>query len=254
MSTPAGHRSEEADDRADAALRRALARRPGPGIVAFIALAAFTALAIVGSIIAVQVSRSRAGAAAEVNCRTGDASTAVLVDVLGRLTAPRDLGPSATPEQMAAQEAVNAEGAAYRAEQIERLRAVRCDELGDTSTPEVIPVPPEAPPATIVGPAGDRGAAGITGVAGSPGRDGQDGAASQVPGPPGPASQVPGPQGDPGRTVVGPKGDPGASVVGPKGDPGECQCTPPTTPPPPPPPPTTTTTQPCLLGVLCPPG
>lgn len=246
--TAAGDRSEDADERADVLIRQALSRQASPGLVAYVALAVAVAVAIAGSVVAVQTSRRQAAAASEANCRTVDATTRGLVDVLGRLTAPRVLGPGATSEEVAAQDQANAAAAAYRAEQIARLQAVRCDELGDTTNPESIPVPDAPSPPVVVG---ERGSAGLTGPQGIPGRDGADG--QSIVGPPGrdgaPGTvggqgkdgddglTVIGPQGVPGLSVVGPPGEPGApGPPGPQGEPGEpapTTTTPPTTAPPP---------------------
>lgn len=224
--------------REDAAIRS----HGRPGLIAYLALAIATAVALIGAGLAFRSStaaaaeqRRRLAAAAEANCRATEALSLVSAGNLARVTAARDLGPAATPEQRAAQERINAEAARYRDEQSARLQAVRCEQIGQTAAPELAPVLVETPP-TIVGAAGDRGATGLTGPAGLPGKD------SQVPGAAGKdGASIPGP---PGVTVEGPRGA--------KGDPGEPAPT--TTVPP-----TTTTTLPattttttCLLGVLCP--
>lgn len=86
MSTAAGQASEDADDRAEAVMRKSMGTRPGA--LAYAALALFTALAILGSIIAIQVAKDRATAAVEANCESVDASNAVLAQIIGELTAP----------------------------------------------------------------------------------------------------------------------------------------------------------------------
>jgi len=246
MNTAAGQRSEDADDRAEVMMRKSLGTRPG--VIAYGALALFTALAIVGSIIAIQVAKDRAKAAGEANCLTADASNRVLVEVIGELTAPRVLSPSATPEQVKAQDEANVKAAENRQAKLDKLQTVRCDTLGDSTSPEPIPVPAEPPPAVVVGPDGEIGPTGLTGLVGPTGKPGTPGAAGAAgaAGAQGTAGVVgkDGEQGKPGRDGAGgTDGQDGAP--GPAGPPGPQGAPAPTTTPP-------TTVAPCLLGVLCP--
>lgn len=197
-----------------------------PGMAAYLVLVVAVLLALIAAGIALVLNRDASVAGGKANCETVASLRSVTVDILNRLTAPRSLGPDADPAQVVAQDRQNADATAYRAKELDRLRALRCGSFGDSS-PEAVPVTPEAPPPTVIGATGGTGAAGINGPPGPPGNDGVDGkdGASIVgprgaPGEPGPQGGV-GPQGDPGDSIVGPQGPPG-----PKGDPGECfQCT-----------------------------
>ena len=187
-----------------------------------------------GVVSALSLGRRQAAAGSEANCRTVAALRVVVLDNLNRLTAPRQLAPTARPEQVAFQEAQNADAARTRAESIERLRAVECGSFGDTS-PKSIQVLPEPEPPVVVGPAGDVGPAGLTGPIGAPGADGAIGADG--------ADGAPGPIGSPGPDgASGPIGSAGplgaAGPPGPVGPPGPTPITvpPPTTTLPPPPP------------------
>lgn len=243
--TPAGIASEDADDRAEVMMRRSLGTRPG--VIAYVSLALFASVAILGSIIATQranTATQRARAAVEANCLTADASNRVLVEVIGELTAPRVLAPTATPEQVRAQEEENRKAAENREAKLDSLRTLRCDKLGETANPEVIPVPAEPPPAVVVGPDGEIGPTGLTGLVGPTGKPGVPGVAGQ-PGPVGPPGGV-GVAGEAGK--AGRDGADGRTVVGPPGPAGPPGAPAPTTTAPPP-----TTVPPCLLGPLCPP-
>ncbi len=267
-STPAGLASEDADDRAEALMRKSLGTRPGG--LAFIALAIFTALSILGSIIAIQVAKDQASDAVTANCESSDASNRVLAQVIGELTAPRVLAPTATPEEVAFQEEANRIAAENREEKLAELMTSDCDDLGDISDPQPIPIPEIEPPPVVIGPNGEIGPAGLTGLVGPAGAAGADG----VQGPPGPAGAQgtpgsdgadgpPGPQGTSGSDGLdgsngfdgtnGTDGAPGpVGPVGPQGPQGEPA---PTTIMPPPPPDTTTTTMPnllCDLGLCSP--
>ena len=244
-STAAGLASEDADDRAEVLMRRSLGTRPG--VIAYVSLALFAAIAILGSIIATQranTATQRARAAVEANCQTSDATNRVVVGIIGELTAPRILAPTATPEQVAANEQANVKAAENREAKIAMLRTLRCDKLGDTTDPEPIPVAAEPPPAVVIGPDGEVGPTGLTGLVGPPGKTGVPGVAGQ-PGPVGPPGGV-GVAGEAGK--AGRDGADGRTVVGPPGPAGPPGAPAPTTTAPPP-----TTAPPCLLGPLCPP-
>ena len=185
-------------------------RRPRqPGMLAFMVLCASVVVAMVGAAFAIAQNNGNAVASAEANCESAAATRRALLDVAYRLTTPRVLGPTATPEQVAAQEKANAEAAMYRRELVDSLSASRCGFVDNAGDPVPIPVDLPAPPPTIKGPSGEEGAAGIVGPPGPPGED------STVPGPPGQDSTVPGPSGP-----AGPPGEPGQSITGPPGPPG----------------------------------
>lgn len=211
---------EEADKRFDK-----LKPKPIPTYSAIFVIALVTTIALLVSGLAIR----RSSQAIEANCTVSQRSRELTVDMLNRLTAPRTLGPGATPEQLADQESQNKEAAEYRKDAIGRLRQLNCKDLSDLAIPEPKPIPVPAPrnttsvgatgaqgPPGLTGPAGPAGPPGPPGEPGPPGvdgrdgrngvdgRDGQDGQDGQdgAPGPQGP----PGPQGE-----KGDKGDPGES-------------------------------------------
>lgn len=183
-------------------MRKSLGTRPGA--LAYAALGIFTALAILGSIIAIQVAKDRATAAVKANCESVDASNAVLVQIIGELTAPRVLSATATPDQVAAQEEANRVAAMNREAKLAELQTQECEELGETTDPEILPVPAEDPPPLVVGPDGEIGPTGLTGLVGPTGPAGPAGG----PGPVGPAGVAgpPGADGLPGAGLPGPPG------------------------------------------------
>ncbi len=229
MSTATGIASEDADDRAEAIMRKSMGTRPGA--FAYAALALFTAMAILGAVITIQVTKDRAKAAVKANCETVDASNRVLVEVIGELTAPRILSSSATPEQIVAQEETNKRAFENREAKLAKLQTLECGELGETTNLDVISVPAEPPPAVIVGPDGEVGPTGLTGLIGPNGKPGLMGAT----GPSG-SQGTAGADGDDGKD-----GRPGRDGVdgkiGPEGPPAPTTTMP-----------TTTTTQPLLGG------
>jgi hypothetical protein len=240
-----------------------------PGMIAYLLLAACLCLAVVGAFGAQLVTKRQARESGEANCLRAKADRSLTIDILNRLTAPRILGEGATPEQVATQDAQNAEAAEYRKDRLSKLRALDCGELGRGNVEALIVPPPPLPRPGVPGPAGEQGPSGITGPAGppgppgTPGEQGPAGARGEqgVPGEAGAPGEkgdkgVPGDSGPAGET--GPQGPAGPTgPQGPEGPPGPEATTTTTIPPEPttttttaPPEPTTTTTQPCL--VLCP--
>lgn len=222
-----------------------------PGMLAYLALCASVVLALVGAGFAIAQGDKSAQTSAEALCESASATRSALLDVAYRLTTPRVLAPGAAPEQVAAQERVNAEAVAYREELVDSLSASRCGIVDSAGDPVPVLVDLPTPPPTIEGPSGEQGAAGIVGApgppgavgeAGSPGPPGRDGADSSIPGPSGPPGEsISGPPGPPGESITGPEGPsgpPGESVVGPPGPAGPPGADAPTT---------TTTTQPPIL-------
>lgn len=221
-----------------------------PGMAAYLLLVASLCLAIAGGFTYTVVTKRQAREAAEANCVRAREDRALTIDILNRLTAPRLLGQGATPEQVAAQEAQNAEAEQYRKDRIAKLRALDCGELGQGKVEALVVPPPPSPRSGTPGAAGEQGAAGLTGAAGPPGPPGAAGPS----GPPGPQGE-PGPPGPPGG--LGPRGETGSpgppgppGPEGPKGDPAPL----PPVPPEPVPIPTTTTApppDPCVVfGVV----
>ena len=179
-----------------------------PGLVAYLLLVAAVVLSLTGAGVALARNKAQAVAGSEANCLVAATVRSAVVDILGRLTAPRLLGVGASEAQVAAQEEANAEAAEYREAQLAQLRAIECGSF-DAPAPAGIPVPPEPPPGVVVGPAGEQGPAGISGVAGPPGEPGRAGT-DGAPGPPG-APGMPGDPGTPGSPgPVGPAGPAGA--------------------------------------------
>ncbi len=80
-------------------------KTPGYPLIGILTILVF--ISLVGTYMNSTMDRSRAKAAAEANCLTSDATNRVLVEVIGELTAPRILGPSATPKQISFQEEEN---------------------------------------------------------------------------------------------------------------------------------------------------
>lgn len=216
-----------------------------PGMVAYAALAILIVIALFGIIRVERINDYHSKQRAAANCRVQENVRERFVDLLNRLTAPRILGPGASPEQIAAQEKANEEGLKYRNKSLDELTALQCSKLRKDGPP--IPVTVSVPPVPtgVQGSSGDPGLPGIAGKDGINGKDGLDG----QPGKDGANGRdgKDGATGPPGPT--GPTGPPG-----PKGDPGEPAPTTTTTQPPTTtttePPPSTTTTQPCT-GIGC---
>ncbi len=110
-------------------------KKPGYKLIAFLVF--LVSLSLLGTYINSSNNRTRSKAALKANCIKGDATNRVLVEIIGELTAPRQLGPSSTPEQVAAQEEANKKAAENREKKIAMLRTLQCDRLGEVFSPSL---------------------------------------------------------------------------------------------------------------------
>jgi hypothetical protein len=187
--------------------------------------------------------------AIEAGCRVSTATLRVLIAGINEEAAPRVLGPGASPEQVAAQEADNRKRLQKRAAKIEDLRALRCGTLTNDAVPEPVKVPdPPLPPPEPVPEPGLPGGVGAQGPMGPMGPQGPKG--DTVVGPAGPKGEK-GEKGDAVEGPPGPQGPPGPPAPVPEPSPTPLPI--PTLPPPPEPtsPPVPPGLTVCVVGPLC---
>jgi hypothetical protein len=155
--------------------RQALDRGYRPGMLAYTALALLVALALVFAARTASSTSAQGRRMSAANCTVANNTREGLVDLLNRLTAPRILGPGATPTQIAEQDAQNAEADKYRTAALGNLSALKCNKLASDGVPVPLLLPTPPVPDTVAGPAGDRGATGLTGPQGIQGVQGSQG-------------------------------------------------------------------------------
>lgn len=198
------------------------ANKSGPNKPLIIIMSILIALSLLATYATTRQNKKVQQKTTAANCEAAGRQRDAFVSILSRLTAPRELGPGATKEQLDFQKKANDEADKYRKETMLLLEGLVCDKLkkGDIQTIPVIESPPV--PVGPSGVTGEKGALGLTGPQGPTG-------------PPGPQGlTVQGPQGTPGQPGVsgsnGSSGQPGTNgangipgqngLSGPEGPPG----------------------------------